>query len=145
MLAASREAIEAQLLSPRAATMRALPAVSPDTILLLDSVRGSPGGGEQSMSYLAYDPSQIPANVQTVTGYGGIRSIAVSSHNFKSASVAFFDGHAETVLESTFLNDTNYHASHTLDPGNTANGCLGDVDILASSSTKGYWTAAAGD
>jgi len=34
-----REAIEAQLLSPRSATIRALPAVSPDTIGLMPSLR----------------------------------------------------------------------------------------------------------
>jgi prepilin-type N-terminal cleavage/methylation domain-containing protein/prepilin-type processing-associated H-X9-DG protein len=115
--------------------------VSPDTVLLIDSVRGF---NENSMGYLAYDPAPAATNVQPQTGYAGIRSIAISGHSFKSASVSFFDGHAETVLTGTFLKDSNYHVTG-VDPGLTNNGCQGDLDLPNSSSTKGYWTAAAGD
>jgi prepilin-type N-terminal cleavage/methylation domain-containing protein len=119
--------------------------VSPDTVMLLDFVRGS---GEQSMGYLEYDPNQSNSNlVQTSsdnTGYAGVRGIGVSAHNFKSASVAFFDNHAETVLYGTFVKDPNYHVTG-VDPGGTSNACQGDLTMPNSSGTKGYWTAAAGD
>jgi prepilin-type processing-associated H-X9-DG protein len=107
--------------------------------MLIDSVRGY---NENSMAYLAYDPAST--NIQPVTGYAGIRSIGVSGHNFKSASVYFFDGHAESVPAGTFLKDLNYHVTG-VDPGLSNNGCYGDLDLPNSSSCKGYWTAAAGD
>jgi prepilin-type N-terminal cleavage/methylation domain-containing protein/prepilin-type processing-associated H-X9-DG protein len=116
--------------------------VSPDTIMLLDSIRGP---GENSAAYLDYNPTK--AQPENATGYFTIRSVAISSHDFKSATVAFFDGHAETVLRGTFLNDKQYHTSLTPDAGPFGNpvqnnGSYGDLDF---NSGTGYWSAAAGD
>jgi type II secretory pathway pseudopilin PulG len=120
-------------------TMR-ISNVAPDTVMLTDCVEG----GENSLTELNLDSSS--AGSQAMMGYDGIRSVALSSHSYLSASVAFFDQHAETVVRSTFLKDPNYHftASSVLGSGNN-DGEPGDLQVPRASVVGGYWTALAGD
>jgi prepilin-type N-terminal cleavage/methylation domain-containing protein len=102
-------------------TMR-FSSVAPSTIMICDSVYGS---SENSMAYLAQSFSGTTPSYP-FTGYDGVRSVAISSHNNVSASIGFFDQHAETVLRSEFLRDVRYAAPGSIDIGDNE-GCLGDI------------------
>jgi prepilin-type N-terminal cleavage/methylation domain-containing protein/prepilin-type processing-associated H-X9-DG protein len=106
--------------------------VKPATIMLCDSIRGS---GENSMGNFKLGSN----GVESYTGYDTLRSIATSSHNFKNANLVFFDGHGETVPEGTFVADAvHYGSGNSVDPGNTNNGTLGDIDTTNSGAIGSY-------
>lgn len=123
--------------------------VAPDTIMVIESVRGL-----QEQSSVMF---RNAGPVNEVNDYPGVRSVAISSHDYKFANVAFADGHAESVSKATFLKDPKYwvNTTDTNAPdgilGNNANtataGSPGDVYVWRNNSgfPRGYWTGAKGD
>lgn len=114
---------------------RRFSSVTPSTIMICDSVYGN---NEASVTYLSQSFSGSTPSY-SFTGYDGIRSVAVSAYNQKSASVGFFDQHAEIVLKSAFLKDIRYAAPGTIDTGDSY-ACLGDIFYgYNNGSIHGYW------
>ena len=103
--------------------------VSPRCIMLLD-------GWLDETSIRIFGNDKADSNTNAF-GWGQVTGIPVSSHNGKSVSIAFFDGHCETVQTSYLLSDVNYGHS-----GVQANG---DLNIpynntgFGSKGFGGYW------
>ncbi len=110
--------------------------VSPDTIMLVDHVR--PGLSEASAS------EGFGRDISTWTT---LRQSSVSSHENKSASFAFFDGHCAAVTTKQLVNDKKYNFWNYAAALGINAGKPGDVCMYwnSFSSLAGYWTAAAGD
>ena len=110
--------------------------VATDTIMLVDSVR--PGTTELS----ARDGFGSDLNTYTT-----VRQSSVSSHDNKSASFAFFDGHCESVSKKQLVSDIKFNFSCYAATKGDNTGKPGDVCMGYgyTSALAGYWTAAAGD
>ena len=110
--------------------------VSSDTIMMLDCVRGYTAG-EQSMALFNND----------WTGYSYIRNVSTGSHSGKSASIAFFDQHCETVYRSALLHDPHYWISGPGSLGNASTTTIDDLQVNCGNTgvPRGYWTAVKGD
>jgi prepilin-type processing-associated H-X9-DG protein len=80
-------------------------------------------------------------------GRMGARTVGVASHNYESASVAFFDGHAESVLTGQFRKDPKYFCSLVPVPVSDDRGRMNDVEIRWNNTNAplGYWTGNRGD
>ncbi len=115
--------------------------VGPYTIMMTDFVRG---GGEQSCN----DNGSFTTSAKGATDYSDIRNVSASSHYGRSASIAFFDGHAETVSTSYLLYDATYRINSGASPtvGPVANDASEAGDLLinfynSSSPPPSRWSA----
>jgi prepilin-type processing-associated H-X9-DG protein len=116
-------------------TMR-LSQVAPDTIMVVESVRGDL---EQSARAFSNDGS----------AWYGVRNIAISSHDSRAANIAFADGHAETVTKDYVFRNPKYDITGVLTFASTSWqtwGTIGDM-VLPNNTNRprGHWTAARGD
>jgi prepilin-type processing-associated H-X9-DG protein/prepilin-type N-terminal cleavage/methylation domain-containing protein len=113
-----------------------LSQVAPDTIMVVESVRGSI---EQTSKQFSNDG----------TAWAGVRNLAVSSHDFRVANIAFADGHAETVDRAYVFKDPKFDITGVLTPASPSWqtwGTLGDLSLPNNTNRpRGYWTAAKGD
>jgi prepilin-type processing-associated H-X9-DG protein len=122
--------------------------VASDTVMFSECVRRFAGlTGNESNGELS---ATVFVNGQSV----GLTSISVSSHNFKSASFAFFDGHAETITTGELLKrrigtDSSVSAFQIITATNSNQGNFGDLLLTGWNSTgnppRGWFTAARGD
>ena len=108
-----------------------LGSVKPGTILLVDSIRGS---GEQSCSALSNNGS-----------WNGIRSMGISNHYYRTVSMGFADGHAETISKGNIIGDPTFDSSTgagNYEVGaNSNDGSMGDVSMYWNNTghPKGRW------
>ncbi len=136
--------------------------VAYDTIMIFDGFSQSQTVGGASIG----DYSQFHFGGVNASGdpsYFGARSMGIMSHNpsgnpqdvangigSSSVSIAYADGHADTVYLSTILGDTKYcvAGSPWIVGTVTSNlGRVGDLQIKWNNTDqpRGYWTATAGD
>ncbi len=127
--------------------------IAPDTILATECVRRNAGTGATASI------GELSATVFTNGPSVGITSISTSSHNFKSASFAFFDGHAETIRTATLLRQRVSRTSSALaysvisidffSNSSPNQGNPGDLKLdffnSAGNPHRGPWTATKGD
>ena len=118
-----------------------LTQVNPYTIMITDFVRGA---AENSCG----DFGSFTTSGQTATDYSDIHNISCSSHYGRSASIAFFDGHCETVPCNYLLYDSSYRIntslSPTAGPSNPDASEAGDLLIngyALSTPTPSRWSA----
>ena len=116
-----------------------LSQVAGDTVMLVDSLRGH----TQEDSILLFE------NSVNVASYVDVFNISVSSHDGRSATVAFFDQNVRRVGAEELLNDARFHikgraTQKDLDDAKAIS--LKDVMIdYSAGEPRGYWTAAKND
>jgi prepilin-type N-terminal cleavage/methylation domain-containing protein len=117
--------------------------VSPFTIMLTESIHGT---AEQSCGPLGSFEMNTPSLFSSASDSSDIRSFSTSNHFGKSVSIAFFDGHCETMTTSYLLYDTSYGVITSSSPtvsGGANNSEAGDLNINFSSNSPSptRWSA----
>lgn len=117
--------------------------VSPFTIMLTESIHGT---SEQSCGITGSFQMNTPLQGISASDNSDIRSFSTSNHFGKSVSIAFFDGHCETMQTSNLLYDTSYGVNSATSPsvsGGTNDSEAGDLNINYSSTNPSptRWSA----
>lgn len=114
-----------------------LSSVDPQSIMLVETVRGGQPGEERSAG-----------EVNAANTFMAVRSIAITNHGGRSGSMSFFDGHAEAVPVAELKNNfAKYQVVGYVGPVNLNRGLPGDLEIKFNNSNapRGLWTAKRGD